>query len=96
MAEYERYFSGEALVQLAAEVPEVRDIAESHCCSIGGFWLNASGDRVVINATIDNLLKGAATQAMQNLNLVNGFDELDGIVKTENESQKKKTPEITL
>ncbi len=37
------------------------------------------GKRVVVVATLDNLLKGAATQAMQNLNLALGFDEIAGI-----------------
>ena len=37
------------------------------------------GKRVVVVATLDNLLKGAATQAMQNLNLALGFDEFAGI-----------------
>ena len=35
--------------------------------------------RVVVTATIDNLLKGAATQALQNANLVYGYDEYKGI-----------------
>ncbi|MGE8248807.1 MAG: N-acetyl-gamma-glutamyl-phosphate reductase, partial [Stenotrophomonas bentonitica] len=37
------------------------------------------GKRVVVVATLDNLLKGAATQAMQNLNLALGLDELASI-----------------
>ncbi|MEO7432149.1 MAG: N-acetyl-gamma-glutamyl-phosphate reductase, partial [Dokdonella sp.] len=37
--------------------------------------------RVVIVATLDNLLKGAATQALQNVNRAFGFDELEGIVQ---------------
>jgi N-acetyl-gamma-glutamyl-phosphate reductase len=37
------------------------------------------GKRVVVVATLDNLLQGAATQAMQNLNLAFGFEELEGI-----------------
>ncbi|NND60186.1 MAG: N-acetyl-gamma-glutamyl-phosphate reductase, partial [Gammaproteobacteria bacterium] len=34
---------------------------------------------LVVFATLDNLLKGAATQAMQNINLACGFNELEGI-----------------
>ena len=41
--------------------------------------MSADGRRVVVVATLDNLLKGAATQAMQNINLALGFDELTGI-----------------
>jgi len=46
---------------------------------IGGFAVAPGGKRVVVVATLDNLLKGAATQAMQNLNFALGFDELMGI-----------------
>ena len=42
----------------------------------------AGGRRVVVVATLDNLLKGAATQALQNLNTALGFDELEGIPVT--------------
>ena len=37
----------------------------THGVEVGGFAVHSSGKRVVINATIDNLLKGAATQALQ-------------------------------
>ena len=46
---------------------------------IGGFDVAPGGKRVVVVATLDNLLKGAATQAMQNLNLALGIDELTSI-----------------
>lgn len=41
------------------------DIANKHYVSIGGFTLSADKRRLVVCATIDNLLKGAATQAVQ-------------------------------
>lgn len=47
----------------------MRDISGRHGVAVGGFAVASSGDRVVIIATIDNLLKGAATQALQNINL---------------------------
>ncbi|KAB8295030.1 hypothetical protein EYC80_006977 [Monilinia laxa] len=46
---------------------------------IGGFGVHSSGKRVVVCATIDNLLKGAATQCLQNMNLALGFAEYEGI-----------------
>ena len=45
----------------------------------GSFSWLPLGKRVVVVATLDNLLKGAATQAMQNLNLALGFDGMSGI-----------------
>jgi len=59
--------------------PWVSRIAGRHHVEIGGFGLSADGRRVVIVATLDNLLKGAATQAMQNINLALGIDEFTGI-----------------
>ena len=44
-----------------------------------GFELAVDGRRAVVVATLDNLLKGAATQALQNLNLALGLDETTGI-----------------
>jgi len=46
---------------------------------VGGFAVHSSGKRVVVNVTIDNLLKGAATQCLQNMNLAMGFGEFEGI-----------------
>ena len=46
-------------------VPLVRDCVEKHGVTVGGFTLSKDGKRVVVVATLDNLLKGAATQAMQ-------------------------------
>ncbi|HEY9540086.1 MAG TPA: N-acetyl-gamma-glutamyl-phosphate reductase, partial [Luteimonas sp.] len=54
-------------------------IAGRHGAEVGGFTLSDDGRRLVVVATLDNLLKGAATQAMQNLNLAFGFPETEGI-----------------
>jgi len=78
----ERYaaaYSGEPLVRLQDDPPWVSCIAGRHHVEIGGFTLSADGRRLAVVATEDNLLKGAATQALQNLNLAFGFPELTGI-----------------
>lgn len=72
----ERY-QGEPLVRVEEEAPLVADAAGHHHATLGGFA--ADGARLVVIATLDNLLKGAATQAMQNLNLALGFDEWCGL-----------------
>jgi len=76
---YRGRYRDEALVQLVGEAPWVSRIAGRHGVEIGGFSLDADGRRLVAVATLDNLLKGAATQAMQNLNLALGLPELSGI-----------------
>ena len=48
----------------------------AHHVELGGFTLSDDGRRLVVVATEDNLLKGAATQALQNLNLAFGLDEI--------------------
>lgn len=73
------YFKGESLVRVGKAIPEVRDIMNKHHVMLGGFEPHPGTNRLVVVATIDNLLKGAATQCLQNLNLALGLDELAGI-----------------
>jgi N-acetyl-gamma-glutamyl-phosphate reductase len=78
----ERYaarYAGEPLVRIVDDAPWVSRIANAHHVELGGFTLSDDGKRLVVVATEDNLLKGAATQALQNLNLAFGFDEFAGI-----------------
>ena len=72
-------YAAEPLIRILDEAPWVSRIAGRHGVEIGGFTLAPGGKRLVVVATLDNLLKGAATQAMQNLNQAFGFDELDSI-----------------
>ena len=72
-------YAAEALVRVEDDPPWVSRIAGRHHAEIGGFAMSADGRRVVIVATLDNLLKGAATQAMQNVNIALGFDEYTAI-----------------
>lgn len=76
---YRKYYENEPLVRVIDDAPWVSRIAGKHGVEIGGFTVAPGGKRVVVVSTLDNLLKGAATQAMQNLNLAFGFDELAGI-----------------
>lgn len=79
IARYRERYADEPLVQVLDEAPWVSRIANRHHVELGGFTLSPDGDRVVVVATEDNLLKGAATQALQNLNLAFGFPETMGI-----------------
>jgi N-acetyl-gamma-glutamyl-phosphate reductase len=76
---YDARYAGEPLVRIGDDPPWVSRIAGRHGVEIGGFALSADSRRLVVVATLDNLLKGAATQAMQNLNLALGLPELTGI-----------------
>ena len=59
---YQDRYSGEKLIQVTGEPPLVKDISGKHGVAVGGFGVHSSGLRVVVCVTIDNLLKGAATQ----------------------------------
>jgi N-acetyl-gamma-glutamyl-phosphate reductase len=78
-ARYRLAYAGEPLVELVDDAPWVSRIAGRHGAQVGGIALGEDGRRVVVVAVLDNLLKGAATQALQNLNLALGADELAGI-----------------
>ena len=78
-ARYLDRYRDEPLVRVIEPAPWVSRIAGWHHVEIGGFSLSADGRRLVLAATEDNLLKGAATQALQNLNLAFGLPEFAGI-----------------
>lgn len=62
---FQERYAGEKLVRIVGEPPLVKDIAGRHGVEVGGFAVHSSGKRVVVCVTIDNLLKGAATQCLR-------------------------------
>lgn len=76
---YREAYADEPLVAVVDDAPWVSRIAGRHGAEVGGFTLSADGRRLVVVSTLDNLLKGAATQALQNLNLAFGLPETMGI-----------------
>lgn len=79
VALYRDYYAGEPMVRVEDGIPEVRDAVGRPEVTVGGFVFDGGTGRVVVTTTLDNLLKGAATQCMQNINLMAGCDELDSI-----------------
>ena len=79
MARYQHAYAAEPLVRVLEEAPWVSRIAGRHHAELGGFAMAADGRRVVVVATLDNLLKGAATQALQNINRSLGLPETTAI-----------------
>jgi N-acetyl-gamma-glutamyl-phosphate reductase len=67
-------------VRLRAEnLPEIKHVAYSNFCDIG--WrLDEQAGRLVMVSCLDNLVKGAAGQAVQNFNVMLGFDERTGLL----------------
>ncbi len=60
------------------ELPEIKHVAHTNFCDIG-FRVDEASSRLVVVACLDNLLKGAASQAIQNFNLMCGLDERTGL-----------------
>lgn len=77
---YQDFYGPHPLVRVQAGIPEVREARGTHQVLIGGFSVDeAQPTRVSLVAVLDNLLKGAATQVVQNLNLAFGLEPLDGL-----------------
>lgn len=88
LSRYHGRYADEPLVRVLDDAPWVSRIAGAQHVEIGGFTLSGDGKRLVVVATEDNLLKGAATQALQNLNLAFGLDEFAGIPVLEHHLEK--------
>lgn len=77
VALYEERFRGEGFVEVTARPPGVREVRETNLCRIHPTV--SAGGRILVFAVIDNLWKGAASQAIQNANLMLGLPEGEGI-----------------
>ncbi|AJY74502.1 N-acetyl-gamma-glutamyl-phosphate reductase [Paenibacillus beijingensis] len=77
---YRDYYHGRPFVRVRNEGiwPATKEVSGSNYCDIG-FAVDSRTGRVTIISVIDNLVKGAAGQAIQNLNLMMGWDELTGL-----------------
>ncbi|MGH2885812.1 MAG: Asd/ArgC dimerization domain-containing protein, partial [Solirubrobacteraceae bacterium] len=75
---YADAYADEPFVELATTPPGVRDVRETNICRISAHLDERTG-RVIVFGAIDNLWKGAASQAVQNLNLMLGLPEDEGI-----------------
>ncbi len=81
---YRKYYGDEPFVRIVKErsgihrYPEPKLVAGSNFCDIG-FEIDPHSNRVVVMCAIDNLMKGAAGQAVQAFNIAHGFDETTGL-----------------
>jgi len=78
-ARFEAAYGSEPLIRLQSEPPEAKDAVNTPLAILGGFAAAPSERRAVVCCALDNLLKGAASQALQNLNLALGFVETRGL-----------------
>jgi N-acetyl-gamma-glutamyl-phosphate reductase len=75
------FYQHSPLVRLhtSPRLPEIQHVVRTNFCDLG-FALAADGKRLVMVSCLDNLLKGAAGQAVQNMNLICGWNEEEGLL----------------
>jgi len=74
------YYADEPFVRVlpSGQYPQIKSVVGSNFCDIG-VAVDARTERVIVISALDNLLKGASGQAIQNMNLMCGFEETDGL-----------------
>ena len=78
---YRAKYADEPLIEVRDDIPELKDGTDLLGVILGGFAVSEDGRDVVVVAAEDNLLKGAAVQALQNMNLALGLQEFAGILE---------------
>jgi N-acetyl-gamma-glutamyl-phosphate reductase len=74
---YKEFYKDSFFVRLVENSPDINWVKTTNFCDIG---FAARGRQIVVFTALDNLVKGAAGQAVQNMNLQFGFDEKTGLV----------------
>lgn len=74
---YQAAYEREAFVRLRTAMPEIADVVGSNFCDLG---VSVRGRIVVVGAVLDNLVKGMAGQAIQNVNIISGLEETTGLL----------------
>jgi len=73
---YKDFYTGHPFTHVADEVIDLKQVVNTNKCLL---FLEKEGDQLVVHSAIDNLLKGASGQAVQNMNLMFGFKETAGL-----------------
>lgn len=76
---FKAYYKQQKYVQVQPEIPNIQQVVNTPNCIVGGFSVSEDGLRISQIAVLDNLAKGAASQAMQNINISLGLDQSFGI-----------------
>ena len=75
---YREYYEHAPFVRLKEQIPQIRDVVNTNYCDIG-LTIDSRANKLMIISVIDNLVKGAAGQAIQNMNIVFGLPETQGL-----------------
>ena len=76
---FSQYYTDHPFVRIlpAGKTPQINHVNYSNFCDIG---LKSVGDRLILMSAVDNLIKGASGQAVQNMNLMLGFPETEALL----------------
>ena len=75
---FREFYASSPMVRVSTKLPQIQYSVHTNYCDIG-FKLAKDGRRCVVVSCLDNLLKGAAGQAVENMNLMCGWDEAEGL-----------------
>ena len=79
--QFKEFYDAHPLVRVTDSIPEIQQVANTNNAMVGGFAVHPHDPRrVTIISVIDNLRKGAASQAIQNLNLMFGLKSHAGLM----------------
>ncbi|RKY39583.1 MAG: N-acetyl-gamma-glutamyl-phosphate reductase [Candidatus Omnitrophota bacterium] len=74
---YEEFYRLSPFLRISGDyMPQIKDVLFTNICALG---IKTEGQRVIIVSVLDNLVKGAAGQAVQNMNIIYGFEETEGL-----------------
>jgi len=73
---YQKYYQDHPFVHISPINPDLKQVVNTNKCIL---YLEKHGDKLLIISAIDNLLKGASGQAVQNMNLMFGLEEISGL-----------------
>ena len=76
---FNKYYENKELIFIQDNVPNMQAVQNTSKVIIGGFEFDKAINRLTFCCTLDNLLKGAATQAVQNLNSAFGWEDNLGL-----------------
>lgn len=78
---FDDFYANSSMVRVRRSplLPQIQHVVRTNFCDLG-FQLSPDGKRLVIISCLDNLLKGASSQAVQNMNLMAGWHETEGLL----------------
>jgi N-acetyl-gamma-glutamyl-phosphate reductase len=74
----QKYYKGKPFIRILKDLPQINNCVGTNFCDLS-FVLDKDNNRLIIISVIDNLLKGASSQAIQNMNIMFGLKEEEGL-----------------